>query len=150
MDHIAGTGVDHIGEHPVDHIADSGVDHTCRLWVDHIGGSQVDQSRAARDNHDDESDRAAAKAFFEVFFAAFPDLRAEIHDQVAEGDKVVTRKTFHGTHKGEFYGIPASGRQINVEVIDILRVVDEKVTDHWSAMDMMGLMQQIGAAPDQA
>ena len=98
-------------------------------------------------DHDDESDREAAKAFFEMFYAAFPDLRAEIHDQVAEDDKVVTRKTFHATHKGEFLGIPASGRPINVQVIDILRIVDGKVTDHWSTMDMMRLMQQMGAMP---
>jgi steroid delta-isomerase-like uncharacterized protein len=96
-------------------------------------------------DHDDESDREASKAFFQMFFSAFPDLRAEIHDQIAEGDKVVTRKTFHATHKGEFFGVPPSGREINVQVIDILRVVDGKITDHWSGMDMMALMQQIGA-----
>jgi predicted ester cyclase len=100
-------------------------------------------------DHDDESDREGAKAFFAMFFSAFPDLRAEIHDQVAEGDKVVTRKTFHATHIGEFFGISASNRPIDVQVIDILRIGDGKVTEHWSAMDMMGLMQQIGAIPNQ-
>jgi steroid delta-isomerase-like uncharacterized protein len=97
-------------------------------------------------DHDDESDREGAKAFFEMFFAAFPDLTAEIHDQVAEGDRVATRKTFRGTHKGEFFGVPASDRRINVQVIDIQRIVDGKVTDHWSAMDTVAVMQQIGAA----
>jgi steroid delta-isomerase-like uncharacterized protein len=96
-------------------------------------------------DHDDDSDREGAKAFFQMFFEAFPDLTAEIHDQVAEGDKVATRKTFHGTHRGDFFGVPASNRSISVQVIDVLRISDGKVTDHWSAMDMMSLMRQIGA-----
>ena len=90
---------------------------------------------------------AEAKQFFTIWFAAFPDLRAEIHDQVAEGDKVVTRKTFHGTHHGEFMGIPASGKEVAFDVIDIFRIVDGRIAEHWFEADMMGLMQQLGALP---
>jgi steroid delta-isomerase-like uncharacterized protein len=91
------------------------------------------------------ADREGVKMQFGMFFAAFPDLQVVVHDQVAEGDKVVTRKTFHGTHAGELLGIPPSGRKVAFEVIDILRVRDGKITDHWNLVDQLGLMRQIGA-----
>ncbi len=93
-----------------------------------------------------------AKQFFTMLFTAFPDIHASIHDQVAEGDKVVTRKTFHGTHQEEFMGIPPAGLQIALDVIDIFRVADGKITDHWAVADMLGLMQQLGvvSAPGQS
>jgi steroid delta-isomerase-like uncharacterized protein len=85
-----------------------------------------------------------AKQFFTMLFTAFPDIHATIHDQVAEGDKVVTRKTFHGTHQGEFMGIPPTDKHIAFDVIDIFRVASGKITDHWAVADMLGLMQQLG------
>ena len=88
--------------------------------------------------------RDGVKQLFAMFRTAFPDFRAVIHDQIAEGDKVVTRKTFHGTHQGEFLGIPPTGKQVTIEVIDILRVADGKITDHWNVVDQLGLMQQLG------
>ena len=88
-----------------------------------------------------------SKRFFTMSFVAFPDLRADIHDQVAEGDKVVTRKTFHGTHQGEFMGVPPTGKKVSFDVIDIFRVVDGRISEHWFEGDMMGLMQQLGALP---
>ena len=91
-------------------------------------------------------DREGVKMQFGMFFAAFPDLKVVVDDQVAEGDTVVTRKTFHGTHAGELMGIPPSGRKIAFEVIDILRVRDGKITDHWNVVDQLGLLRQIGAA----
>jgi predicted ester cyclase len=80
-------------------------------------------------------------------FTAFPDMRAEIHDQVAEGDKVVTRKTFYGTQQGEFMGIPPTGKKVAFDVIDIFRIADGRILEHWFAGDMLGLMQQLGAVP---
>jgi predicted ester cyclase len=62
---------------------------------------------------------------------AFPDLTVEIHDQVAEGDKVTTRKTLRGTHRAELFGIAATGRQVAIEVIDIVRVRDGRYVEHW-------------------
>ena len=94
-------------------------------------------------------DRNGVKQLFAMFRMAFPDFRAVVHDQLADGDKVVTRKTFHGTHKGEFLGIPATGKEVTIEVTDILRVVGGKITDHWNVVDLLGLMRQldvIGAA----
>ena len=91
--------------------------------------------------------REGVKMQFAIFFSAFPDLHVVIHDQVAEGDRVVTRKTFHGMHQGDLMGIPPTGRSVAFDVIDILRVQDGKITDHWNVVDQLGLMQQIGAIP---
>jgi steroid delta-isomerase-like uncharacterized protein len=82
---------------------------------------------------------------FEAFRAAFPDFHAVIHDQIAEGDKVVTRKVFHGTHRGELMGIPPTGHEVQIEVIDIVRVEDGQIVEHWNVVDRLGLLQQLGA-----
>jgi predicted ester cyclase len=92
-------------------------------------------------------DREGVKMQFAMFFRAFPDLRVVIHEQVAEGDRVVTRKTFHGTHQGDLMGIPPSGRPVAFDVIDILRVSNGRITDHWNLVDQLALMRQIGAFP---
>jgi predicted ester cyclase len=82
---------------------------------------------------------------FEAFRAAFPDFHAVIHDQIAEGDKVVTRKVFHGTQRGELMGIPPTGREVQIEVIDIVRVEGGQIVEHWNVVDRLGLLQQLGA-----
>jgi steroid delta-isomerase-like uncharacterized protein len=89
----------------------------------------------------------AFKQFFGGVLAALPDLKAVIHAQVAEGDKVVTHKTFHGTHKGEFMGIPPTGKKVAIELIDIFRIAEGKFAEHWAVSDMMSLMQQLGVIP---
>jgi steroid delta-isomerase-like uncharacterized protein len=83
---------------------------------------------------------------FDAFRVAFPDFHATIHDQIAEGDKVVTRKVFHGTHQGELMGIPPTGRQVEIEVIDIVRLEDGRIVEHWNVVDRLGLLQQLGRA----
>jgi predicted ester cyclase len=85
-----------------------------------------------------------AKIVFGQLFTAFPDLHATIQDQVAEGDKVVTRKIFRGTHQGEFMGVAPTGRQIEFAVIDILRLENGKIVEHWAVQDRLALMQQLG------
>jgi predicted ester cyclase len=74
---------------------------------------------------------------------AFPDLKVEIHDQVAEGDKVTTRKSFYATHTGEFLGLAATQKSVVMEVIDIVRLRDGKYVEHWGILDMQGLMAQL-------
>jgi predicted ester cyclase len=64
----------------------------------------------------------------------------------ADGDKVWTRKTVHGTHGAEFMGVPASGRTVTFDVIDVVRVRDGKMEEHWNVVELT-LMQQLGAAP---
>jgi predicted ester cyclase len=82
---------------------------------------------------------------FDAFRAAFPDFRATILDQITEGDKVVTRKVFHGTHLGSFQGIPPTQRPVEILVIDIVRVADGKIVEHWNCVDRLGLLTQLGA-----
>lgn len=88
-----------------------------------------------------------AKQFFAMIQAGFPDFHMNIEDVVAEGDKVVVRSTLTGTHKGEFMGIPPSEKQISVPVIDILRLADGKVAEHWGLTDNATMMEQLGATP---
>ncbi len=82
-----------------------------------------------------------------MFRQAFPDSYFTVEDMVAEGDKVATRKTFHGTHQGEFMGIPPTGQQVSTGLIDVVRIVDGKVVEHWSMGDNLGMMQQLGVIP---
>jgi predicted ester cyclase len=82
---------------------------------------------------------------FDGLRAAFPDFRATILDQVAEGDKVVTRKVFTGTHEGPFDGLDPTGRQVEIHVIDIVRVADGRIVEHWNCVDRLGLLAQLGA-----
>jgi steroid delta-isomerase-like uncharacterized protein len=85
--------------------------------------------------------------FFSMMFAAFPDIRFTIRQQIAEGDKVLTHKTLHATQLGTFMGIPATGKVVAVDVMDIFTVAGGKITEHWTVGDMLGMMQQLGAVP---
>ncbi len=78
---------------------------------------------------------------------AFPDGYMSIEDLVVEGDLVGVRNTWHGTHTAEFYGIPPSGNWVEVTSIGLDRVVDGQVVEGWGEMDMVGMMQQLGALP---
>ena len=69
--------------------------------------------------------------FNRVLRPAFPDLSVEIHDQVAEGDRVTTRKTIRGTHRGELFGIPPTGKRVEIDVIDIVRLANGRYAEHW-------------------
>jgi predicted SnoaL-like aldol condensation-catalyzing enzyme len=92
-------------------------------------------------------DRDGVLGLFRMLRGSFPDLHAVIHDQLADGDKVVTRKTFHGTHRGELMGIPPTGTEVAFDVIDIVRVRDGLMVEHWNVVDAMALMTQLGAVP---
>ena len=81
---------------------------------------------------------------------AMPDLTYTEEDMLAEGDKVVTRYIARGTHKGTFMGIPATGKQIVVQGVQINKIVDGKCTETWDFMDYMGLMTQLGVIPGAA
>jgi steroid delta-isomerase-like uncharacterized protein len=74
---------------------------------------------------------------------AFPDHDAKIVHMVAEGDMVATYKTFTGTHRGDFFGTPATGRRATIRVMDFVRYQDGKVAEHWNIVDFAGLMQQL-------
>ena len=88
------------------------------------------------------------KNVFGSFRAAFPDGRTTIEDMVAEGDMVVTRWTFRGTHRGEFAGLSPTGRRVEMTGINIDRIADGRFVERWYEMDRLGLMSQLGATPD--
>jgi predicted ester cyclase len=81
------------------------------------------------------------------FRAAFPDMRVVVDGVLGEGDAVCTRGHLEGTHEGEFMGVPATGRRITVKYIDIWRMEGGKAVENWVQMDLLGLMQQLGAIP---
>jgi len=82
------------------------------------------------------------------FRGAFPDLTYTIEDQIAEGDKVVTRWTARGTHQGEFFGVEPTGKRLEMSGIQIDRFEGEKMVEEWPEYDLLGAMQQLGAVPE--
>jgi predicted ester cyclase len=82
--------------------------------------------------------------FFNHFLRpAFPDMHVEIQRQVAENDMVTTHKVFHVTHKGDFMGIPATGKRIGIEVMDIIRLENGKFVEHWNVVDWQQVISQL-------
>jgi steroid delta-isomerase-like uncharacterized protein len=98
-----------------------------------------------------EPTKAGVIEFFRMYLAAFPNLRFEAEDVLVSGDKVVARVRITGTHKGEFMGVPATGKDIDVQAIDIVRFGDDGLAlEHWGVFDAMAMMQQLGVVPDAA
>jgi len=87
------------------------------------------------------------KDFYKSFRSAFPDFQFTIDDMIAEGDQVAVRMTCRYTHKGEFMGIAPTGKPVVVMKMDVFRVVNGKVVEHWDAVDRLGLLQQLGVVP---
>jgi steroid delta-isomerase-like uncharacterized protein len=92
-------------------------------------------------------DKDGVRVLYKRLRAAFPDFRPEIHWQAAAGDLVTTYKTYHGTHQGEFLGIPATGKKVSFYTVDAMRVVDGQITEHWGVATLLDLMQQLGVVP---
>jgi steroid delta-isomerase-like uncharacterized protein len=90
------------------------------------------------------------KAVVSMFRAGMPDLRVVIEDMIAEGDKVVMRYRIEGTHEGELFGVPATGRRVSIESITVERVSGSKIREHWRVTDTLDMMQQLGAIPEHA
>ena len=89
----------------------------------------------------------AYKQFFSTVHRAFPDMHVEVHDMISEGDLVAARVTYSGTHQGEFVGVPATGRRVEVSGVDFLRMRDGRQAEHWGGVDMASLLQQLGVSP---
>jgi steroid delta-isomerase-like uncharacterized protein len=87
------------------------------------------------------------KRFMGEFRQAFPDFHSTVEDQIAEGDKVVTRWTMRGTHEGEFRGMPPTGNKLEITGIGIFRFSEGKVVESWDNFDQLGMMRQLGAIP---
>ena len=101
------------------------------------------------DGHDPTmpAGREGFKQFVLMYRSAFPDIHITIEDQIAEGDKVVSRWTARGTHQGELMGIPPTGKQATVTGINIERFANGKFIEEWSNFDALGLLQQLGVVP---
>lgn len=136
------------------------MDHSvaARSLYDHLNAGDIDGFSAllADDfvEHEETPGLAPTKAgvqeFFRMQLAAFPDLKIEAEDVIADGDKVVVRATYTGTNDGEFMGMPASGKSVDIQLIDIFRFGgDGLVHEHWGVSDSLALMQQLGAVPVQ-
>jgi steroid delta-isomerase-like uncharacterized protein len=96
-----------------------------------------------------EPTREGVKEFFRMYLAAFPNLKMVAEDVLVSGDKVVARTRATGTHDGEFMGVPATGRNIDVQLIDIVRFGDDGLAhEHWGVFDALTMMQQLGVVPE--
>jgi steroid delta-isomerase-like uncharacterized protein len=89
----------------------------------------------------------AFEEFFSMIRSAFPDLRMDVLETIAEGDRVVARVSVRGTHRGEFAGVAPTDNRIEVSAIDVFRLEGGKIAEHWGRMDEMGMMRQLGVVP---
>lgn len=94
------------------------------------------------------SSLADYKQFAAMMRSAFPDLDNTIEDTFASGDRVVQRWTASGTHKGELFGTPATGREVAFPGVTIYQVQDGKIQSDWTIADLQGMMQHLGLAPE--
>ncbi len=82
-----------------------------------------------------------------IMATGFPDLRFTIEDLLADGDKVIARTVFTGTHRGDFFGLPATGKAVTVSSIHIFRLDAGCIVEHWGNSDDLGMLRQLGVVP---
>ena len=116
---------------------------------DERGASVLDEFIAPNFlNHDPSPgfspDLEGLKQAYNHFLAANPDGYHVVEDMIAEGDKVMTRLSAYGTQTGELFGIPPTGKQVSMTAIAIHRIANGKIVEHWSELDNLGMMQQLG------
>jgi steroid delta-isomerase-like uncharacterized protein len=97
-----------------------------------------------------EMDREAGIGFFGAFLAAFPDIRHQVEDQLAEGERVATRIVVRGTHQQALMGIPPTGHAITIGAINVVRLEDGRIAEHWVTSDALGMLTQLGVVPPSA
>ncbi|KMO41940.1 hypothetical protein VQ02_04510 [Methylobacterium variabile] len=81
----------------------------------------------------------------EVLHCGVTELALPIDEVIAEGDRVLVRLRFRGRHTGDLMGLPASGRSVDIAVMDLFRIVDGRLVEHWALLDNLGLLKQVGA-----
>ncbi|MBN1580392.1 MAG: ester cyclase [Anaerolineae bacterium] len=123
-----------------------------RRWNDEIinkGNVDIVDELAAANyvNHADGSDREGFKRYWKAVGAAFSNGNIAIEDLFAEGDKVVIRWMIRATHTGEYLGVPATGKKMEMAGISIYRIANGKIVQDWSVSDQLGMMQQLGLVP---
>jgi steroid delta-isomerase-like uncharacterized protein len=95
-------------------------------------------------------DRDGLHDFVKQVRTAFPDLDARVDDVLVEGDEIAVRATIRGTHEGDFMGISATGKKVEVANYDFVRFENDQAAEHWGTIDSAALMEQLGAAPAAA
>ena len=93
------------------------------------------------------ADLAGLKDFVAQIRAAFPDLQVTADEMIGEGDRLAVRSTLRGTHQGDFMGIPATGKRVEVSNYDFVRFENDQAAEHWGVIDSAVLMEQLGMAP---
>jgi steroid delta-isomerase-like uncharacterized protein len=93
------------------------------------------------------ADKAGVRVLYNRLREAFPDFHPEIHWQTVDNDIVTTYKIYHGTHLGDFLGISPTGKTIQFETVDAMRVRNGKITDHWGVANLYSVLQQLGHLP---
>jgi len=102
----------------------------------HVGGQDLDYD--------------AYVGMGKAFMSAFPDGSHELGEHIVAGDRVITKIVWRGTHKGDFNGLPPTGRTISIDLVKIDRWVDGRLTEHYAQFDSLGMMQQLGVVPGAA
>jgi steroid delta-isomerase-like uncharacterized protein len=92
-------------------------------------------------------DREGIHDFVKLIRSAFPDLETTVDDIIAEGDRIAVRSTFRGTHQGDFMGVAATGKRVEVSTYDFVRFENDQAAEHWGTIDSATLMEQLGAVP---
>lgn len=119
--------------------------------IDGFGEHVADEFVEHEETPGFEPGKEGVKQMFHMYRAAFPDLRMEAEDVLVDGDKVVVRARATGTHQGEFMGMPATGKSVDIQLIDIIRFGEDGLAhEHWGILDALGMMQQLGAIPAPA
>ncbi|MCH7974713.1 MAG: ester cyclase [Bacteroidetes bacterium] len=95
-----------------------------------------------------EPNREGVKQFFSMFRSAFPDLHIQVDEMIAADNKIVTRVTITGTHQGTFMNMPPTGNKISYKAIDIFRLINGKVVEHWGIGDNAKMMEQLAVVPE--
>jgi len=122
--------------------------HNLEVWDEVCAADHV--------NHDPslptpEADLQTVKQIISgLFFTALPDLRSSEDDLIATGDRVVVRRTFHGTHQGELLGAAPTGKPVTFSGIFIDRLEGGKIAEQWVVFDALSLLQQVGVVPAPA
>ena len=88
---------------------------------------------------------AGIRKLAEVLHGGLSDIEMPVDEVIAEGDRVLARLRFQGRHTGEFQGIPATGKAVDIVVMDYFRVADDRLAEHWALMDNLTMLKQIGA-----
>jgi steroid delta-isomerase-like uncharacterized protein len=94
-----------------------------------------------------EGGREGLRQFVVMLHTAFPDIRIDVHDILADGDRIAVRSSMRGTHRGDFMGIAPTGKVVDVPMMDVIRIENGMAAEHWGVTDTAAMMQQLGAMP---